>query len=70
MDADLVVMDMRATPAMALKAEVVSTLAEELFLLQTMGDDRAIAETYVAERQRNRGWLDNRQVGVLKPGPG
>lgn len=48
MDADLVVMDMRATPAMALKAEVVSTLAEELFLLQTMGDDRAIAETYVA----------------------
>jgi guanine deaminase len=33
---------------MALKMEVVKTLAEELFLLQTMGDDRAIAETYVA----------------------
>jgi guanine deaminase len=48
MDADLVVLDMRATPAMKLKAEVVSTLAEELFLLQTMGDDRAISETYVA----------------------
>jgi guanine deaminase len=28
--------------------EVVTTLAEELFLLQTLGDDRAIAETYVA----------------------
>ena len=48
MDADLVVLDMRSTPAMKLKAEIVSTLAEELFLLQTMGDDRAIAETYVA----------------------
>ncbi|MBB4121313.1 guanine deaminase [Martelella radicis] len=47
-DADLVVLDARATPAMALKMDAVSTLAEELFLLQTMGDDRAIAETYVA----------------------
>ena len=47
-DADIVVLDARATPAMALKMEAVTTLAEELFLLQTMGDDRAIAETYVA----------------------
>lgn len=47
-DADIVVLDAAATPAMALKMEVVKTLAEELFLLQTMGDDRAIAETYVA----------------------
>lgn len=47
-DADLVVLNMAATPAMALKAEVVQTLAEELFLLQTMGDDRAVAQTYVA----------------------
>jgi guanine deaminase len=47
-DADLVVLDSRATPAMALKMEAVKTLAEELFLMQTMGDDRTIAETYVA----------------------
>jgi guanine deaminase len=47
-DADLVVLDAAATPAMALKMEVVTTLPEELFLLQTMGDDRAVAETYVA----------------------
>lgn len=47
-DADIVVLSMRATPAMALKAEVVTTLAEELFLMQTMGDDRTIVETYVA----------------------
>ncbi|WEX86024.1 guanine deaminase [Sinorhizobium garamanticum] len=49
-DADLVVLNMAATPAMALRAEVVNSLADELFLLQTMGDDRAIVETYVAGR--------------------
>jgi guanine deaminase len=47
-EADLVVLNAAATPAMALKMEVTKTLAEELFLLQTMGDDRAVVETYVA----------------------
>jgi guanine deaminase len=47
-DADFIVLNMASTPAMALKAEVVTSLADELFLLQTMGDDRAIVETYVA----------------------
>ena len=47
-DADLVVLDARATPAMAIRAERIETLAEELFLLQILGDDRAIAQTYVA----------------------
>ncbi|MCT4332898.1 guanine deaminase [Paracoccus sp. YLB-12] len=47
-DADLVVLDARATPAMALRAERAETLAEELFILQIMGDDRAVAQTYVA----------------------
>lgn len=47
-EADLVVLDARATPAMNIRAERIETLAEELFLLQTLGDDRAIAETYVA----------------------
>ena len=46
-DADLVVLDARATPQMALRMETVDTLANELFLLQTCGDDRAVAETYV-----------------------
>ena len=49
-DADLIVLDIAATPAMALKAEVVTSLSDELFLLQTMGDDRAVVETYVAGR--------------------
>lgn len=48
MMADLAVLDARATPAMALRMETVSSLGEELFVLQTMGDDRAVAETYVA----------------------
>ena len=47
-EADLVVLDSQATAAMALRMETVSTLAEELFVLQTMGDDRAIAGVYAA----------------------
>jgi guanine deaminase len=46
--ADLVVLDARATPTMRMRMTTVETLAEELFLLQTLGDDRAIAEVYVA----------------------
>jgi guanine deaminase len=48
--ADIVVLDARATPAMSLRMEVVSNLAQELFLLQTCGDDRSVAEVYVAGR--------------------
>jgi guanine deaminase len=47
-EADLVVLNACATPAMALKMKAVTTLTEELFLMQTLGDDRAVAETYVA----------------------
>jgi guanine deaminase len=47
-EADVVVLDSAATPAMALRRETVRSLPEELFLLQTLGDDRAIAATYVA----------------------
>ncbi len=48
-EADLVVLDSRATPAMAHRMESIDgDLAEELFVLMTMGDDRAVAETYVA----------------------
>ncbi|MGO7193007.1 amidohydrolase family protein, partial [Rhizobium brockwellii] len=47
-EADLVVLDATATRAMALKMEVVKTLSEELFLLQSMCVDLSIAESYVA----------------------
>lgn len=46
--ADFTVLNAAATPAMRLRMETVKTLAEELFLLQTLGDDRAVTETYVA----------------------
>lgn len=47
-DGDIVVLDASATPEMALRLGTVSSLAEELFLLQTLGDDRSVLETYVA----------------------
>jgi guanine deaminase len=47
-EADLIVLDSRATPAMALRAERIESTSEELFLLQILGDDRAIAQTYLA----------------------
>ena len=47
-DADLVVLDARATQPMALRMETAETLFEELFVLQTLGDDRAVVETYAA----------------------
>jgi guanine deaminase len=50
--ADLVVLDARATPAMAHRMDAVDgDLEEELFVLMTMGDDRAVAATYVAGRR-------------------
>ncbi len=49
-DADVIVLDARATPAMRVRMETVETLAEELFVLQTLGDDRAVVETYIAGR--------------------
>jgi guanine deaminase len=48
--ADLVVLDARATPAMAHRMEVAHDLEEELFVLMTMGDDRAVRQTYIAGR--------------------
>jgi guanine deaminase len=47
-DADIIVLDAGATPVTRLRMETVRTLAEELFLLQTVGDDRAVREVYIA----------------------
>ncbi len=46
--ADIVVLNARATAAMALRMETVDDLAQELFVLQTLGDDRAVDAVYVA----------------------
>jgi len=46
--ADLVVLDPRATPIMAARDALSESLHDTLFSLTIMGDDRAVAETYVA----------------------
>jgi guanine deaminase len=52
-EADLVVLDARATPAMAHRMESADgNLDVELFALITMGDDRAVRQTYVAGAPR------------------
>lgn len=53
-EADIIVLDAHATPAMALRMEVCQSLAEELFILQIMADDRTIAQTYVAGEAQKR----------------
>ena len=52
-EADLVVLNSQATAAMSLRMETVRTLSEELFVLQTMADDRAIADVYAAGKARH-----------------
>jgi guanine deaminase len=49
-EADFVVLDAGATPAMALRMDRARNLMDELFTLQVMGDDRAVVQTYVAGR--------------------
>ena len=49
MEADFIVLDPAATPLLARRTAGCS-LAERLFALQILGDDRAIAATYVAGR--------------------
>jgi len=48
-EADLIALDSRATPALAHRMETAGgDLEVELFALMTLGDDRAVRETYVA----------------------
>lgn len=47
-EADIVVVNARVTPAMEVRMDRADSLSEELFVIQMMGDDRAIAQTYVA----------------------
>jgi guanine deaminase len=51
MDADLTVLDLASTPAIAQRAAKANTIWEALFPTIMMGDDRAIADVWVAGRQ-------------------
>jgi guanine deaminase len=46
-EADAVVLDSRATPALAHRMETVRDLAEELFALLVLGDERCVRATYL-----------------------
>jgi len=50
-DADLVILDKKATPLMALRSEFCKDIVEQLFVLMILGDDRAVRATYVAGEQ-------------------
>ena len=47
-EADLVVLDPKATPLLALRNERAESIEDVLFALMMLGDDRAVAATYVA----------------------
>ena len=47
-EADLVVLDLQATPLLAYRDNHITSTTEQLFLLAIMGDDRTVAATYIA----------------------
>ncbi len=47
-EADIAVLDLGATPLMAFRMEHCRDVMERLFVLMTLGDDRAVRATYVA----------------------
>ncbi len=47
-DADLCVLDLKATPLLAYRTRFCESVEEQLFALMTLGDDRAVRATYVA----------------------
>tara|TARA_S200000501_G_scaffold349393_1_gene365438 strand:+ start:476 stop:1780 length:1305 start_codon:yes stop_codon:yes gene_type:complete len=49
--ADLIVLDSRSTSLSELRMRSCDSLFEELFVLQTLGDDRAIKEVYIAGKK-------------------
>jgi len=53
-DADFVVLDYRATPLIARRLEQAGSLAEKLFALMILGDDRAVRETFAAGQSVHR----------------
>lgn len=47
-EADIVVLDPKATPLLAFREQRSRSLEETLFVLMTLGDDRAVRATYIA----------------------
>ena len=53
-DADFVVLDYHATPLLSYRIGQAKTFEEVLFVLMTLGDDRAVLQTYAAGRLVHR----------------
>jgi len=53
-EADFVVLDMAATPLLERRMARTTSSAEALFVLATLGDDRAVRETYVMGKRAYR----------------
>ena len=56
------VLDLKATPLLDFRLSYARDLAETLFVLMTLGDDRAIHTTYIAgepvyQRDRNESFV-------------
>jgi len=47
-EADFLVLDLAATPLLARRTAAAATIAEKIFVLSILGDDRAISRTYLA----------------------
>ena len=47
-DADFLVLDYNATPLLSYRLKQAKNIAETLFVLMTLGDDRTVLQTYAA----------------------
>jgi guanine deaminase len=47
-EADFIALDLQATPLLERRMERARTLDEKLFVLMMLGDDRAVAQTYIS----------------------
>ncbi len=51
MEADIVVLNLKSTPIIEYRMKYAESLEEALFIQMTLGDDRAIAATYIAGKE-------------------
>ena len=54
MEADLLVLDLESTPLIEFRMRSCESIEEALFVQITLGDDRAVAETYIAGKLAHR----------------
>jgi guanine deaminase len=47
-EADLIVLDLAATPLIKFRMQYTKNIIEKLFILMTLGDDRSVKATYIA----------------------